>query len=89
MLRLSLEKQCFAAKILLLGNKRQVYKFLNDLSGKVMNSSKVPVLETVANTINQPNAQDNTKAFNNFLPMLDLKSASIWMLKMNVPRPQK
>ena len=41
-------KSCFV-------NKRQFYKLLNDLSGKV-NSSKVTVLETVANSISQPNA---------------------------------
>ena len=31
-----------------------------------MNSSKVPVLETVANGISQPNDQDNAIAFNYF-----------------------
>ena len=31
-----------------------------------MNSSKVPVLETVTNSISQPNDQDNAIAFNNY-----------------------
>ena len=31
-----------------------------------MNSSKVPVLETVANSISQPNDQDNAIAFNKY-----------------------
>ena len=66
-----------------LGNKRQVYKLINVLSAKVMNSSKVPVQETVANSISQPNAHDNAIAFINYLPMLGLKSASISVLKMN------
>ena len=49
-----------------LGNKRQVLKLLNDLSGNVMNSSNVPVLKTVANIISQPKDQDNAIAFNNY-----------------------
>ena len=40
------------------------------MSGKVMNSSKVPVLETVANSISQPNDQDNAIAFNNYFDKL-------------------
>ena len=73
-LRSSYEKQCSAAKDHFylnkfkscLGNKRQVYKLINDSSGKVMNKSKVPVLETVANSISQPKDQDNAIAFNNY-----------------------
>ena len=73
-LRLSFEKQCSAAKKDFylnkfkssVCNKRPVYKVINDLSGKVRNSSKVPVLETVANSTSQPNDQDNAIAFNNY-----------------------
>ena len=35
-----------------------------------MNSSKVPVLETLANSISQPNDQDNAIAFNSYFANL-------------------
>ena len=49
-----------------LGIERQVYKLLNDLSGKVINSFKVPVPENMANSINQPIDVDDAIAFNNY-----------------------
>ena len=49
-----------------LGNKRQVYKLINDLNGKVLSSFKVPVPETVENSNSQPNDQDNEIVFNSY-----------------------
>ena len=47
-----------------LGNIRQVYEFSKNSSGKVMKISENPVLETVPNSISQPNDQNNEIAVN-------------------------
>ena len=59
------EKSCFAAKKVFNFNKitsclakNKSIKCETDISGKALSSSKVPVLQTFANNLMQPNAQD-------------------------------